>query len=375
MEKARQATGAANVVVVMSGNFVQRGEPAIVDKRTRVLMALSAGADVVLELPLSFSVASAAYFAGGAVRVLQAAGIVGAIAFGAEAGLARLQEAAALVREEPPHYRETLKTGLAMGLSYPRARALAAGSHAEILEQPNNILGIEYINALHVLGSSIKCVAIERTVAHDDGVGEGFASASVVRKQLLGGGGVPGQFLPHASSTLLNSYGTIHRLDNLSSLFHYRVRSLGLAGLAQMAEVGEGLEHRIMRCASRAHDISDIISYIKTKRYTQSKIRRMLLGILLGTERANFEKMQQLGPPYVRVLGFRRGAEQLLKNMSAATTLPVITSLKAARKLPAQARQCLAEEMAAADIYYLSADGTAKRLAGRAEEWRFPVVF
>ena len=355
LDRAKTIVGAKYTIAVMSGNFVQRGEPAIVDKRTRTHMALHAGVDIVLELPLQCAAASAKYFARGAVGLLAATGVVDAIAFGAEAKLAELKEAARLVREEP--YADALKEGLSRGLSYPRARAEAVGGRiGDILRGPNNILAIEYINAIEMLEGHIECIAIGRTVAHNDGMIGGFASASCLRRMLLSGQDIS-EFVPNHTRELLEAYGCLHSLDNLSGLFHYRIRMLGPEGLRNIAEVSEGLEHRILRCARETYLISDIITRIKTKRYTQSKIRRIILYIVLGVTR---DRLQE-PPGCIRLLGMRKGSEELLRRISQASSLPLITTPRGK-----------VTDHASTNTYYLSATTHDKRLEDARQEYRLP---
>ena len=357
--RARKA--ADFLVIVMSGNFVQRGEPAIVDKRARTEMALRAGADIVLEMPTHISSASAGYFARGAVEMLAATGVVDTIAFGAEAELIHIKEVSELIRNEPLEYARKLRAGLDEGLAYPVARAKAAeifgGLYAEVLRGPNNVLGIEYINSLNRIGSDIECLVIKRTVEHTGGTCGSFASASVVRR-IMEAGGEFETYVPHTTKQLLEDYGTIHRLDNLSHLFHHRLRLLGEDGLRGIADVGEGLENRILRFAKQAYLISDIIARVKTKRYTMSRIRRIILYVLLG--------ITELGRPveHLRLLGMRRGSEELLRKIASKANVPLVSTPRAAIRLEARDT----------DIYYLSADCPTKRLWDRSQEYRLPVV-
>lgn len=198
IEEARKCTGADFVVVVMSGDFVQRGEPAVIDKYHRTEMALSQGADLVLELPAAFACASAEYFATGAVSLLHALGCVDTLCFGSECGhLDLLEEIADLFIQEPSEYKEYLKTALKSGYSFPAARDEALKEYfaedlvktaqiASVLSAPNNILGIEYIKALKVLGSSIRPVTITRMGQgyHETTFSDSFCSATALRRLL-----------------------------------------------------------------------------------------------------------------------------------------------------------------------------------------------
>ena len=204
LKESLKATGAQNVICVMSGNFVQRGEPAIIDKWARAEIALKNGVDLVLELPVIFSAASAEYFAFGAVSILEATGIVDCLCFGSESGkISDLQAMADIFHEETPKFKELLMKNLSAGFSYPKARELAASqytssSSGSALQLSNNILGIEYLKALRKLGSRIQPVTIKRTGSHynDETFSSTIPSATAIRNVLLG----PGSFQEKSSS-------------------------------------------------------------------------------------------------------------------------------------------------------------------------------
>ncbi|MCL2616780.1 MAG: nucleotidyltransferase [Defluviitaleaceae bacterium] len=379
LEQAKFCTGADYAIAVMSGNFVQRGEPAIIGKNQRTMMALKAGADIVVELPLMYALSSAGYFAHGAVSLLHRLGVVDAIAFGAEAPMEQLQAASALLREESPYFKAALVSGLERGLSYPDARSRAFNNiegAPDILHGPNNILGVEYINSLARLGSDITAVAIERTVPHIGGRDGSFASASEIRKRLLAGNTKEAvSYMPAFSANILASAGALHRLANLSDAFHYRVRSSTPQQLSEIAEISEGLENRIISATREHISLNDIITHVKTKRYTLSKIKRCFLNIILNIRKETFARAQQYGPPYARVLGFRRSSQHLLGHIQAHTSIPLITNLKNISGLDAYTQQILEAELTSTDIYALSADKChLARYTGREAEYKTPVI-
>jgi len=290
LTRSKEISGADSVVAVMSGNFVQRGEPAIADKWERTRIALEAGVDLVIELPLCFAAASAEVFARGAVALLEKSGVVNCMCFGSEWGsIAALREGLFV---EDDDFRARLREALGEGLSYPAARARAAD--VDVPNTPNNILGIEYLKALDALGSQIEPLTVPRSPG----------SAKEVRAELKKAGG---------------SYAD---LDNLSMVLHYILRSHSAADLREIADVSEGLENRLRSCAEGHRLISEIIGAAKTKRYTYLRLQRAVLHIILGIKEMGGE------PQYIRVLGFRRGRADLLGLLEKRAELPVVTNLK-----------------------------------------------
>ncbi|MCL2852983.1 MAG: nucleotidyltransferase [Defluviitaleaceae bacterium] len=379
LEQARAKTGASHAIAVLSGNFVQRGEPAIIDKNARVLMALRAGVDVVVELPYMYALSSAGYFAGGAVSLLHNMGVVNCIAFGAEAKVNELEAVANILRREPQDFKSALRGNLSLGLSYPDARARALSSYDDsfdILKGPNNVLGIEYINSIARLGSKMSAVAIERTVPHIGGRAGRFASASEIRKSLLSGRlEDAGSFMPGFAVDILERAGAYHRLNNLSDVLHYRIRTQSSEELCQIAEISEGLENRITHFSRQFASLEGIISQVKTKRYTLSKIKRCFLNIILNVRKDTFAMAQKHGPAYVRILGFRKESQALLAYIEANSKIPMITNIKNAKHMDAYTRQSLESELRTTDIYALSADKQGQpRLDGREAEYKTPIV-
>ncbi|MCL2617703.1 MAG: nucleotidyltransferase [Defluviitaleaceae bacterium] len=379
LEQARAITGANRVIAVLSGNFVQRGEPAIVGKNARTRMALEAGVDVVLELPYLYALSSAGYFARGAVSLLDRLGVVDSIAFGAEAGICDLEGVAGVLRSEPREFRDALRANLSVGMSYPLARSRALGVlgyASEMLCGPNNILGIEYINAVRRLGSRMSVAAVERTVAHIGGREGRFASASEIRKSLWGGRADEAlRYMPGFAAEVLAQAGVYHRFNNFSDIFHYIIRTTDAEDLRRIAEVTEGLEHRIAKFSRQTTCLDDIISHVKTKRYTLSKIKRCFMNIILNTGADEFARAQDRGPAYARVLGFRRASRELLARIEANSTIPLITNVKHASRFEPYARRMLEAELEATDIYALSADKhVGQAHGGREAEYRTPII-
>ncbi|AMJ41947.1 nucleotidyltransferase [Anaerotignum propionicum] len=369
IEEAKRKSGADRVVVVMSGSFVQRGEPAFFDKWTRAKGALLNGVDMVLELPVLFATANAETFASAAVRILEDTGIVDILAFGSESGnLPALQEAAKLMTNETEEYRSLLKTHLDEGLSYPSARAKAmetiSNINSEILSQPNHILALEYLKALERYQCNMTPLAIKREGAayHSTSLESKFASASAIRTGILEEQ-LAESFsqVPENCSSLYSkalSLGTAPVLwKNYAGPLNYKLRTMSPEDMRQIFEVTEGLENRILRSIDSAYEIEDIINFVKSKRYTRTKIQRILLHVLLdikGAEVAYFMKKPYM--PYIRVLGFRKENAELLGDLTMNAKCPVLTNLKKAPEiLNEDGLHLLALEKTATDLYAMAA--------------------
>lgn len=367
IEEAKRKTGATRVVAVMSGSFVQRGEPAIFDKWTRTEAALQNGVDLVLELPVLFAVSNAETFATGAVRMLEDTGLVDALCFGSESGnLTLLQEAAKLMTNETEEFQRILKENLSSGMSYAaaRARALEVVSKisSQILTQPNHILGLEYLKALDRYNCHMQPITIRREGAeyHNPSLEEQFASASAIRKGLLEEeqNAAMGQ-VPENCQDLYNkvlSLGTAPvEWSNLEAALNFKLRTMSPEEVKDISEVTEGLENRILHAVDSAYDIEDIIQFIKTKRYTRTKIQRILLHILLDIKESEVDYfLKKNRVPYLRVLGFHKDSD-LLGELSQSAKVPVLTNLKKMHDvLDADGMHLLALEKLATDLHTLA---------------------
>lgn len=361
-----QTANADCVIAVMSGNFVQRGEPAIIDKFARTKMALLNGVDMVLELPVYYATAGAEHFARAAVSVLENCGIVGSICFGSESGdITALKAVAHKLLNEDGEFKSTLKQALSKGVSYPKARQAAlerCGGLTELaLNEPNNILAIEYLKAIELLSSPIVPYTIKRQGAHyhsENISSENIASATAIRKTILNAPtdalcGVMPQNCLDILRNEINSGNITRSIDEFSDIFHYIVATTDSDILKNIADVDEGLENRIIACAQSRYLISDIASAVKTKRYVLTKIKRALLHIILSITKEDFNYFNADGySQYIRVLGFRKQSEHLLTLLHEKAKLPVITNLKYADRLLCEsAKRMLQKEIEATQIY------------------------
>lgn len=379
------------VIVAMSGDYVQRGTPALLSKHLRAEMALRCGADLVLEMPVSVSTASAEAFAMGGVSMLDGLHIVDQLCFGSECGeVSALQELAEILVREPEEYRRLLKEFLSEGLSFPAARSQALTEYfrdphnfagddfdgvltpllnqiVQILNSPNNILGIEYCKALLRLQSSTKPVTLKRqgmgyhetlidspTVSADPSVGNSFASASAIR-ELLNSALTPEVLsqitcqVPEEISPLLASSlqtGEYLTEDALDSLLSYCILKENRSGFSDYLDVSGDLSERILNRANEISGFAQASYLLKTKELTQTRIQRALLHIILSIRNA------PTSVPYARILGFRRESSTLLKEIKNNSSIPLITKLADADSLLDEAEQRLLDETTFASNLY-----------------------
>ena len=353
VEQTRKA-GATHIVAVMSGNVVQRGEVACFSKWTRAEAAVRGGVDLVVELPAIYVCSSAERFATGAVGILSAFGMPGTLSFGSECGdLAALQRAADAV--DGVDGTPELRAYLSRGCTFANARAYAitdlyGKETAKILEKSNNVLGVEYIRALRRLGSPLEPFTVRRIGSNHDSkrpLGK-YASASRLREicqKSLVRQAAP--FMPREAYDLYRRDYATNRAG--ASVFEaervilYHLRTLTAAGIAELSDVGEGLENRIYKAARQADSISDLLAGIKSKRYTESRVRRVVLCAALGITK----ELAAMPPAYIRPLAFNERGQELLKQAKKARILPICHSFaKLEKAFPAYARpEYLATEL------------------------------
>ncbi|TCP52477.1 putative nucleotidyltransferase [Tumebacillus sp. BK434] len=377
LEQSRAATEADAIVAVMSGHFLQRGEPALVNKWARTKMALLQGADLVLELPAAYSAQSAALFALGSIGVLDRLGVVDSVCFGSESGDIRsLQALSNILVEEPPLFKTFLREELQKGHSYPRAASDALARYADLdplidsalAKMPNNMLGLEYLAALRKLGSRIEPATITRiaagynqqTITHPS-----IASATAIRKATFETGIETAEnLLPALSYRVLQEEFAAGRgplsWENYHQALFTLLHRATPEQLREYVGVDEGLEHRLLEAALRAATVQELIRLTKTKRYTWTKIQRALTQVLLGLTRSEQEALAvHDGPSYIRVLGFTLRGQAVLKAASSRASVPILT------KLPKEKPKMLEFDLRASRLY---AQGYPTRQPG-AELW------
>lgn len=346
------------VTAVMSECFVQRGETAALRPAARVKAALSGGADLVLSLPLPFAVSSAEGFATGAVGVLNAGGITDALAFGSECGDTALLEACADALLDKTFSSALLKE-LEGGASYPRARenALARLFGAELsecLKTPNDTLAVEYIKASKRLGADFRFKAVKRKGAlHDSVGGEGYIRSASEIRELLRTDGYE-KFVPEKCAEIYREEIALKKAPvdflRLESAVLTSLRKISAEELLKIPDVSEGLENRLICAIRKEPTLKEVLESAKTKRYTYSRLKRIALCAFLEITK----EQKAAGIQYIRVLGFNKNGETLLKKMKACAEVPVITSFKEASVLEKDAYNMYLKESAARDIFSLA---------------------
>lgn len=327
-----RAQGATHIVAVMSGCYLQRGEPALWDKWTRTRAALLGGADLVVELPLPYACATAQRFATGGVSILEALGAVDVLSFGSECGdVAQLTAAADAILDSC--VEEKTAELLSGGITYAAARqqavaALYGRELSALLARPNNILGIEYIASLKKLGSGITPVTICRAGAeHDSHEAGEHASASALRALVAGGNiDAAARYLsPQCRDLFMRAWqvGECYTPALLERPMLAALRRLTVQDIAQLPDIAEGLENRIYTALRTATGVEELLDAVKTKRYSHARLRRILLCGWLGVPSA----MGKEPPPYIRLLGMNDRGQEILARAGQTATLPMSHSL------------------------------------------------
>ena len=340
IQNTKAQTGADFVVAVMTGNFTQRGNTSVINKWEKTKMALNGDADLVIELPTIYSVSSAENFANGAVKILNESGIVDTISFGMEADdVSTLNNIANVLVNEPPEYKTIFEHELSKGNSFPRARENALmmylndiKRYANVVKGSNNILAIEYLKALKKQKSSIVPFGVKREKVYYNStkIIDEYASATGIRNLLLHNQlEEVRKVMPSKSySILLNNLrqGT-YVLDIIAynDEIIYKLRSMTVKQIANLPDVSEGLEYLIKEVSNKTNNLIELINGIKSKRYTQTRIQRILLYALLGITKKDMEMSKKI-TPYIRVLGCSEKGKILLSQINSKAK--VITSLK-----------------------------------------------
>ncbi len=356
--------GADGVICIMSGNFVQRGDIAVANKHTRAKAALASGADLVIELPLKYAISTACYFAEGFVRTVKASGLEGFVCCGATSSAddikllcntAFSQDAEAFVRQQ-----------LSLGINYPRAKAryireILGTEYERMFNEPNNILAIEYLNAIGRIAPNINFQTIERIgAAHDCEYSVGnFSNASLLRKIIYESIDSESP-LSHISSFIPSEVLEIFNEDYINGNFPVNIerfnsvcmaRLINLTGndFSQINNVNGGIENKILKCIRSSSDVNEIAHCTKSKMYTHSRIRQILLSAVLGVKRSDLLN----GPSYIRILGFNDIGRRIINEMKTKADLPVIGNLSQLNSTNPQIRRDSDLDYSAGRIYGL----------------------
>ena len=351
------------VVCVISGNFVQRGNTSIINKWTKAKMAIANGVDLVLELPTIYSTSSAENFAEGAIKLLDSLGVVDTISFGMESNdIATLNNIANVLFQEPKDYVTMLNHELSRGISFPKARENALlmylndiKRYANVLSGANNILGIEYLKALKKLKSPLIPIGIKREKVYynDEMIVDDFASATAIRKFISNK-----QFdeirkvIPRSSYILLGQeLKKGHYVLDLSKFqkeILYILRKMTLEEIRNLPDVSEGLENAIKNAADSCNNIIDLVNIIKSKRYTQTRIQRILIYALLGIDKKMMETSKKI-VPYARILGSSEKGKKLISEIIGKN--PKINMVTSVKKFLETSKNKNLKEMLKLDIY------------------------
>lgn len=377
LQATKQKTQADIVIAVMSGNFLQRGEPAIIDKFHRAKAAIQTGVDIVIELPYPYAVQSSELFAKGAVYSLYELGVT-SICFGSEAGeITPFLQATSILEQSKALYELELHKHLHKGDSFPVASSKAyeaIGLEALEMNEPNNILGLSYTKTILKNNLQIEPLTIQRihNAYHDTAINHNISSATSIRKELLMNGLSERvvDTLPNATIHQLKQYkkqATIwHHWEQYLPYLHYKITSMETAELKRFSGVDEGLEHRIKETAPYIKSYSNWLHKMKTKRYTTNRLQRMFTHILTHTTKEENARIKQLNSiPYIRLLGMNKNGRHYIHQQKKHLAVPLITNLK--RDMP---QHYLLDERAT-NVYY-SILQPKQRIALRKQEFSGP---
>lgn len=376
IEKTKELTGADYIIAIISGNYVQRGTPAIIDKYSRTKMALENGVDLVIELPTCYATASAEYFAYGAVSILNQLGVVDYLCFGSEcADIETLHYIANILVKNPPEFSRILNSYLKEGKSFPKARHLALIEYLSnktelididklnsVLDTPNNILGIEYIKALIKLDSSIEPITILRQ-------GEGYnsnllpednnlSSASGIRNEIIHSGlGIDkiDKYMPSNCYEIFkeNYHKTfpIH-LDDFTQIAYYALHQENKVSLSGYLDIDQNIANKIINTRDNLNDLGYYLGSLKSKDITYSRLSRGMLHIILGIKDSNMNMFMSNTPEYARILGFKEKSSELLKIIKKSSNLNIISKLSLGiKKLSITGRNMLELDINSSHLY------------------------
>lgn len=369
IEETRRQTGADYILILMSGDFVQRGAPALCNKYTRTRMALLGGADAVIELPALYALSSAEFFASGAITLLNQLNTIDMLSFGSESGdLTLLQNCAHMLTEKKSSLDYKIKEYLQQGYSYPVSRAKALShENIELLSSPNDILGLEYCKALWASQSSIIPFTLKREDAgyHETSFSNstlGYASASAIRNALLKetkdakkiSDYVPSEIYEMFESEQLSA-NTLSE-DDFSDLLHYKLLSEQNDGFASYLDCTLDLSDKICKNILYFTNFTDFCNLLKSKDLTYTRISRVLMHILLNIKTPDYYrscfKERNLYLPYARLLGFRKSSSPLLAEIKKHSNIPLLSKpANAASLLDEKALALFKQDIYCASVY------------------------
>ena len=345
LNESKKITGSDYTIAIMSGNFTQRGEVSILNKWAKAKIAIENGIDLVIELPTLYATSSAENFATGAIKILNSLGIVDYISFGTECSdISVLDDITDVLYKEPQEYKSLLSHELSTGISFPKAREKALMIYlnnvrrfANVLSSPNNILGIEYLKALKRQNSNIQPIAIKREGNNYNDIAISpsakYASATAIRNSCKNENfSILKRVMPESSYTMLfeciKKGNFVTDISSFDKEIIYTLRKMSTSEIANLPDVNEGLEFALKKAANECNSVIELLTLIDSKRYTKTRIQRILLYAILGITKKDMQ-ISFNAKPYIRVLGFNKKGKELLSSISEKNKkLQIITSVK-----------------------------------------------
>ena len=375
IRKTRE-NGATHIIGLLSSNFVQRGDVALLDKFDRAKLAIHHGVDLVIELPVAFSNASAELYATGAVSILNNLGIVDELSFGSSCSdlecLELLTEASLSTTQQ---YLDRIRDRMRQGDSYPAAlweivRQRYGNKVAGMMHDPNNMLAIEYMKAMHKVNAGFKPFTIERQCVIHDSMepSDMYASASFVRKSVAEGDMAYLDYVPEDTAKLIaqrTSEGRIADVRRLERLVLHRIRTMQPEELLELPDVNESLQNRIY-AARHANSWDELLAGVKARCFTMSRIRRIMMAAVIGIRREDLRYY----PPYARVIAFNERGRELMGNAKKKSRIPIGTSLAKLSEEGRLANKFVRLEERATDVYGLSVE----KMFSAEQEFRMKIV-
>ena len=340
LEQSKKMTSSNYTVAIIGGNFTQRGSTSLIDKWSKAEMAIQCGVDLVIELPVLYSISSAENFAEGAIKILDSLRVVDYISFGAETeDLEILEELSDVLYREPKEYKTLLSHELKKGVSFPKARENALmmylnniRKYANVLSSPNNILAIEYLKALKKFKSPIQPISILRyeTTYNDPRVSGNIASSTAIRNIIKNNGfkSLPNLVPSPSYSNIIKNLELVPDISVFEKEIIYNLRKMSIQEISELPDVSEGLESSIKNAANSCNTLVEFLDIVKSKRYTSTRLQRILLYALLGITKKDIALSKKV-QPYIRVLGLNNRGKFLISEIAKANPkLEIVTSVK-----------------------------------------------
>lgn len=364
IQKSKEITNSDFCIIIMSGNFTQAGNIAIYDKFTRANLAIEHGADLVIELPTIYANSSAKFFAFGAINILNSLNIIDSICFGSESdNIDLLQEVCNIIIFKDKEIWEDINANLKAGISFAEARSKSikkylSDEQIEVLRGPNNILGLEYIENLNLLNSQIKPFTIKRESSNFNEIilnsnNNNFTSATSIRNSIKTHKiDILSKYVPNNTYSVIKNIKPIFN-DDIFKLLKYKLISMTSSKLEKISEVTEGLENKILKEINNSNSYDEFAQNIKSKRYQLSKIKRMLINILLDITKEDFEYAINNNVGYAHILACSESGKSLLSEISKNSNIDLITSLnkKSFDSLSENTKKYLKYDILASNIY------------------------